>query len=399
VSAFDPLELQDTIFGDVRNPFPVLAAARRRGPVVAGPPALLIDDGDASDIAPGAPEFTAYSHDAVTSILRDGEAFSSSILAEVMGRTIIQMGGEEHRRQRALISSAFRQKALARWEHELVRAVVDELIDGFADRGRAELVRALTFDFPVQVIARILGLPRTDYPTFQRWSIELISGIVNWDRAQAAARALDGYFGEVVADRRRSPSDDLISDLTVAEVDGHRLADEEIFAFLRLLLPAGIETTYRSSGNLLYALLTHPDQLAKAVADRSLVPQAIEEGLRWEPPILFLLRNAVRDREVCGVAIPAGAIVSVCVGAANRDEAFYEEPDRFDVCRPPRQHVTFGWGPHMCIGMHLARMETAVAINALFDRLPELRLDLDFDAPFVQGTAFRSPPALHVRFD
>jgi cytochrome P450 len=398
VSAFDPLELQDTIFGDVRNPFPALAAARRRGPVVSGPPALLIDDGDASEIAPGAPEFTAYSHDAVTSILRDAEAFSSSILADVMGQTIIQMGGEEHRRHRALISSAFRQKALARWEHELVRAVVDELVDRFADTGRAELVRALTFDFPVQVIARILGLPRTDYARFQRWSIELISGIVNWDRAQAAARALDGYFADVVADRRRSPSDDLISDLTVAEVDGHRLADEEIFAFLRLLLPAGIETTYRSSGNLLYALLTHPDQLAKAVVDRSLIPQAIEEGLRWEPPILFLLRNAVRDREVCGVAIPAGAIVSVCVGAANRDDAFYDDPDRFDVLRAPRQHVTFGWGPHMCIGMHLARMETAVAMNALFDRLPGLRLDPDFEPPFVQGTAFRSPPALHVRF-
>jgi cytochrome P450 len=398
VAAFDPLELQDTIFGDVRNPFPALGAARRRGPVVSGPPALLIDDGDASDIAPGAPEFTAYSHDAVTSILRDAEAFSSSILADVMGQTIIQMGGEEHRRHRALISSAFRQKALARWERELVRAVVDELVDRFADAGRAELVRALTFDFPVQVIARILGLPRTDYPRFQRWSIELISGIVNWDRAQTAARALDGYFGEIVADRRRSPSDDLISDLSVAEVDGQRLADKEIFAFLRLLLPAGIETTYRSSGNLLYALLTHPDQLARVVADRSLIPQAIEEGLRWEPPILFLLRNAIRDREVCGVTIPAGAIVSVCVGAANRDDAFYDNPGRFDIFRTPRQHVTFGWGPHMCIGMHLARMETAVALSALFDRLPGLRLDPKFEPPFVQGMAFRSPPALHVRF-
>ena len=101
---------------------------------------------------------------------------------------------------------------------------------------------------------------------------------------------------------------------------------------------------------------------------------------------------------MCGVAIPAGAIVSVCVGAANRDEAVYNEPDRFDILRAPRQHVTFGWGPHMCLGMHLARMETAVAMNALLDRLPNLRLDDDFDAPFVQGTAFRSPPALHVRF-
>jgi cytochrome P450 len=276
--------------------------------------------------------------------------------------------------------------------------VVDELIDGFVDAGRAELVRALTFDFPAQVIARILGLPQHDYPRFQRWSIELLSGLANWERAQAAARALDGYFGAVVADRRREPRDDLISDLSVTEFDGHRLSDEEIFGFLRLLLPAGIETTYRSSGNLLYALLTHTEQLAAVTGDRSLIPQAIEEGLRWEPPILFLLRNAVQDREVCGTAIPAGAVVNVCIGAANRDEAFYEDPDRFDVLRNRRQHVTFGWGPHICIGMHLARMETRVAIDALLDRLPNLRLDPDFEPPFVQGTAFRSPPALHVRF-
>jgi cytochrome P450 len=368
--------------------------------VVPGPPELFLDEEDdfGNEIAPGAATFTAYSHDAVTSILRDAEAFASSILAEVMGHTIIQMGGEEHRRHRGLISVAFRQKALARWEDELVHAVVDELIDHFVAAGRAELVRTLTFDFPVQVIARILGLPRSDYPKFQRWSIELISGVANWDRGQAAARALDSYFATVVAERRRSPSDDLISDLCVADFDGHRLDDHEIFAFLRMLLPAGIETTYRSLGNLLCALLTHPDQLETVRADRALVPQAIEEGLRWEPPFLFLLRNAVQDREVCGTSIPAGAIVTVCVGAANRDEVFYDEPDRFDVFRAPRQHVSFGWGPHMCIGMHLARMETRIAMNAVLDRLPNLRSDPDHEPPFVQGTAFRSPPALHVRF-
>src|SRR5205814_5779617 len=134
------------------------------------------------------------------------------------------------------------------------------------------------------------------------------------------------------------------------------------------------------------------DHLAALFDNRSLIPQAVEEGLRWEPPILFLLRNAVQNREVCGTRIPAGAIVSVCVGAANRDEAFYDEPDRFDIFRAPRQHVSFGWGPHMCIGMHLARMETRVAMNALLDRLPNLRLDDEFEPPFVQGTAFRSPP-------
>jgi cytochrome P450 len=401
VNAFDPLELQDTLLGDIRDPFPALAAGRRRGGVAAGPPEVFVDTDDdfGSEITKNAPEFTAYSHDAVTAILRDAEAFSSSILGEVMGHTIIQMGGDEHRRHRGLISVAFRQKALARWEDELVHAVVDALIDHFVAAGRVELVRALTFDFPVQVIARILGLPGSDYPKFQRWSIELISGVANWDRGQAAARALDSYFAGVVAERRRSPSDDLISDLCVADFDGHRLHDKEIFAFLRMLLPAGIETTYRSLGNLLWALLTHPDQLEALRADRALIPEAIEEGLRWEPPFLFLLRNAVRDREVCGTTIPAGAVVNVCVGAANRDETYYEDPDRFDIFRAPRQHVSFGWGPHMCIGMHLARMETRVAMNAVLDRLPNLRLDEGFEPPFVQGTAFRSPPALHVRFD
>jgi cytochrome P450 len=396
---FDPFELQDTILGDIRDPFPALAVGRRRGAVVPGPPELFVnDDDDGFEIAPGAPTFTAYSHEAVTTILRDGEAFSSSILAEVVGQTIIQMDGEEHRRHRAVISTGFRHKALARWRAELVQVVVDELIDRFVGAGRAELVRALTFDFPVQVIARILGLPRQDYPSFQRWSIEMLSGIANWERGQAAARALDAYFAGVVSDRRRAPQDDLISDLTIADVDGNRLTDEEIFGFLRLLLPAGIETTYRSSGNLLYALLTHPDQLAAVAVDRGLVPQAIEEGLRWEPPILFLLRNAIRDAEVCGTHIPAGAVVNVCIGAANRDDSVYDEPDRFDILRTPRQHVTFGWGPHMCLGMHLARMETTVAMNALLDRLPALRLDTEFEPPFVQGTAFRSPPYLHVRF-
>jgi cytochrome P450 len=133
--------------------------------------------------------------------------------------------------------------------------------------------------------------------------------------------------------------------------------------------------------------------------DRTLLPQAIEEGLRWEPPILFIVRRADRDTTVEGVPVPEGAILNVCVGAANRDPTRYPEPDRFDIFRDPQQHMTFGFGPHMCLGMHLARMETRVAISTLLDRLPKLRLDPDLEPPYVQGTAFRSPPALHVRFD
>jgi cytochrome P450 len=398
VQPFDPFELQDTILGDIRDPFPALAAARSAGGMQVGAPDLFGGEDDNIEVAPGAESFTAYSHDAVTTVLRDADAFSSEILGDVVGDTILQMGGEEHRLHRALVSHAFRHKALARWQDELVRTVVDALLDRVVDAGRAELVRDLTFNFPVQVIARILGLPQRDFPRFQRWSIEMLSSIVNPERGRAAARALDDYFGAILDERRRQPRDDLISDLAQAEMDGERLSDREIFGFLRILLPAGVETTYRSSGNLLYALLNHPEQLDALAGDRALIPQAIEEGLRWEPPILFLLRQCVRDTEVCGTTIVEGAVINVCIGAANRDGTRYVEPDRFDIFREPRQHVTFGWGPHMCLGMHLARMETRIAMEAALERLPELALDEAFEPPFVQGSAFRSPPALHVRF-
>ncbi|MBV9933807.1 MAG: cytochrome P450, partial [Actinobacteria bacterium] len=236
-----------------------------------------------------------------------------------MGHSMLEMDEPEHRTHRMLVSPSFSNRALARWEEDLVLTVVDELIDAFAGDGHAELVRQFTFAFPVQVIARILGMPREEYSSFQRWSIELLSVFVNWDRGIAASHALRDYFKSLLDDRRREPRDDLITELSQAEVDGHRLTDDEIFAFLRLLLPAGVETTYRSSGNLLYGLLTHPDQLDALLADRSLMGQAIEEGLRWEPPIITVIRKAVRDTEVEGVRIPAGAIVNVCVGAANRD--------------------------------------------------------------------------------
>ena len=397
VPPFDPFELQDTILGDIRDPWPVLAAHRRKGAVQPGGPDFF-DEGDDFDVAPGAEAFTAYSHEAATTVLRDAEHFSSAILAEVVGDTILQMGGEEHRVHRALVAHAFRPKMLAHWEDELIRGVIDALLDRIADAGRAELVRDLTFNFPVQVIARILGLPQRDFPRFQRWSIEMLSSLVNPERGRAAARALDEYFGAVLEDRRQQPQDDLISDLAVAELDGERLSNEEIFGFLRILLPAGVETTYRSSGNLLYALLNHPEQLRALVADPSLIPQAIEEGLRWEPPIIFLLRQCVRDTSVCGTAIPESAVINVCIGAANRDETRYSDPERFDILREPKQHVTFGWGTHMCLGMHLARMETRIAMEAVLERLPNLRPDDEFEPPFVQGIAFRSPPALHVRF-
>ena len=174
-------------------------------------------------------------------------------------------------------------------------------------------------------------------------------------------------------------------------MDGRRLDDEEIYSFLRLLLPAGVETTYRASGNLLFGLLTHPDQMQAVRDDRSLLPVAFEESIRWEPPVTVILRRATRDAELAGVEVAEGADVGLLLGSANRDERKYERPDEFDIGRPSRQSVGFGFGVHVCLGMHLARMEARVAIDTLLDRLPDLELRPTPPRPPHQGTRLPVP--------
>ncbi len=404
---FDPFELQDTVSGNIRDPYPRFHELRRESPVHIGP----IDLGDHGDVMDGLdipnpdapPPVTVLGFDEVVQVLRDNETYSSSvyegIMGAVMGRTILQMDEPDHRVHRALVSPTFRSKILEKWEDGLVRCVVNELIDGFPDHGHADLVREMTFNFPVQVIAHILGLPRADFPTFQRWAIAITSVAANWDRGTAASEALRDYFADVLAERRRQPADDLISELAKVEVDGRRLDDEEIYSFLRLLLPAGVETTYRASGSLLYGLLTNPDQLAAVTADRSLLAPAFEEVIRWEPPVTVILRRATRDAELGGKPVEKGADVGLLLGAANRDERKHVDPDRFDVFRESKQNVGFGFGIHVCLGMHLARMETRVAMNALLDRLGGLRLDPEPGQDLhIKGMAFRSPTALPVAF-
>ena len=398
---FDPFELKDVVSGNIRDPFPLLRELLRESPVHVGP----IDLGEGAEIGDPTvpPPVTVFGFDEVVQVLRDTETFSSvvyaDIMGQVMGRTILEMDEPEHRLTRALVAGSFRSKVLERWEEGLVALVVNELVDSFVERGRSDLVRDVTFNFPVQVIARILGLPRSDYQRFQRWAIEITSVATNWERGVAASSALRDYFAEVMAERRSSPGDDLISDLVRAEIDGERLNDEEIYSFLRLLLPAGVETTYRASGSLLFGLLHDRAQLEALYADRSLFAQAFEEAVRWEPPVTVILRRAMCDTELAGVRIDEGADVALMIGSANRDERKYADPDRFDMFREVRQHVGFGFGVHVCLGMHLARMESRVAINTLFDRLGPFRLDPDAESPHIEGLAFRSPLSLPVVFD
>jgi cytochrome P450 len=409
---YDPFERfnQSSGIGIVENPYPLFAMVRPEHPIKreGDDDAVLVPEGsdiDFMEIDRSGGVFTAYSFEAVQQVLKDGESFSSQGYADVMGKvlghSILEMDEPEHHLYRGLVQQAFSRKAMETWERELVRDVVNEHIDAFIDRParQADLVRELTFSFPVIVIARLLGLPRADLPMFHRRAVEVISAGFEPARAERASQALFEYFCAIIAERRLHPSDDVISVLVQAELEGVRLNDEEICSFLRLLLPAGAETTYRSSSNLLVGLLSNPDQLEALRADRALLPQAIEEGLRWEAPLIGILRTATRDVEVAGTLVPAGSFIAVNIGSANHDEKVWDDPDDFDIFRPPRQHLAFAWGPHMCLGLHLARMETRVVISQLLDRLPGLRFDPDAAPPSISGAIFRAPGALPVVWD
>ncbi len=406
--AADPFEAFDhsTGSGIVRDPYPRLAELRAAsGGVHEG----HLDDAFGVPRSPEAegPKsghyFSALSYEAVTQVLLDGETFSSSgygkSMGLVMGHSILEMDEPEHRRYRDLLQPAFTLKAMERWEREVVTPIVHRRIDAFAEAGRADLVRDFTFPFPLEVISSMLGLPDEDLPAFHRMAVELISIAIDIERGLNASQSLRDYFAGILTERRSAPRDDLISLLAQADLDGERLTDEDIFAFLRLLLPAGAETTYRSSSNLLFGLLTDPAQLDALRSDRSLMRRAIEEGLRWEAPLTGISRWTTRDVEVCGTSIPAESMVQVCVGAGNHDPARWEDPERFHLHREVKPHIAFATGPHTCLGLHLARMETVVALNALFDRLPNLRLDPAAEDVHITGLTFRAPRELPVLFD
>jgi cytochrome P450 len=309
------------------------------------------------------------------------------------------MDEPEHRAYRGLVQQPFSRAAMSRWEGEVVRPVIDRHIDAFVDKGSADLVRELAFSFPVQVIAALLGLPAEDLDMFHRLAVQLLLILTDIELGLVASQELGAYFAALAAERRENPKEDIISVLANAELDGQSLTDEEIAAFLRLLLPAGAETTYRSSSNLLFGLLSDPRQWEALDSDHDLVPRAIEEGLRWEPPLTMTARTCLVDTVLEGVPVPAGAAITACIGAANHDDARWEDPDRFDIRRPPKQHLAFAYGPHMCLGMHLARMETSCLLTALSERLPNLRLDPEAEDIHITGLVFRGPARLPVLFD
>lgn len=389
-------------FTGENSPYPFFEYMRRTDPVWHGG---LMDTEQVPEELRPSDEWVFFGYDDVFHGFRDDATFTSAKYDEtiglVMGHTILAMGGKEHHDHRSLVAKAFRATALERWEPSVIGPVCDQLIDEIKKDGHADLVKALTFEFPTRIISELLGLPREDLDMFRRLSMDLISISTDIMAGLTAAGELHGYFLNQVEQRRRKLTNDIIGDLVAAEIDGEKLTDEAIIAFLRLLLPAGLETTYRSSGNLLHALLTNPEQLEMVYQDRSLIPVAMEEGLRYETPLTMVMRTTTREIELGGKTIPAGAQIDMCMGSANRDETRWSEPNSFDIRRPRQAHIAFAGGIHMCLGMHLARLETRVMLNSLFDRVQDLRFVPD-DGTGVEskivGLVFRSPNKLPVTF-
>lgn len=392
--------------GAVMDPYPRLAQLRDAAPVQRGSLFDLFSVPDPTkDVWPGVPRFTALGFAATQQLLRDGETFSHEAIRRMTEKQfgkVSLMGSDDpvHRRYRALAQPAFGHKALGMWGKWL-KPRLDELIDEFIANGRVDLYTQYCARFPVYVIAMALGIDAKDLESFHEWAAKLQIAAAPLEETLAARDNVVQYMTRVIAERRRAPQDDLISLLVHSEVDEGegkmRISDEQIIGLVCNLLPAGSGTTYRSLGIALVTLLQHPQVLQRLYEDRSLVPAALEEVLRWNGPVMVAPPRLVKkDIELAGVAVPAGAIIEPCIAAANRDPAQFGDPDRFDPQRPRRPHLGFSAGSHFCLGAQVARLELEGALNRLLDRLPNLRLDPQAEPPQITGLWYRMPTAVPV---
>ncbi|MYS49393.1 cytochrome P450, partial [Streptomyces sp. SID6013] len=332
----------------------------------------------------------------------------------VHGRTILQLSGREHAVRRALVAPAFRGSELQERFLPVIERNSRELIDAFRHTGRADLVADYATRFPVNVIADMLGLDKADHDRFHGWYTSVIAflGNLSGDREVAAAGArtrveFAEYMIPIIRERREKPGDDLLSTLCAAEVDGVRMSDEDIKAFCSLLLAAGGETTDKAIAGIFANLLAHPEQLAAVREDRSLIPRAFAETLRYTPPVHMIMRQTATDVTLSGGTIPAGATVTCLIGAANRDESRYRDPDRFDIMRDDlttttafsaaADHLAFALGRHFCVGALLAKAEVETGVGQLLDALPDLRTEDGFEV-VERGVFTRGPQSLPVRF-
>ncbi|MEV1024230.1 cytochrome P450 [Streptomyces sp. NPDC050264] len=335
-------------------------------------------------------------------------------LEPVHGKTILQLSGREHAVRRALVAPAFRGSDLQEKFLPVIESNSRALIDTFRANGSADIVHDYATRFPVNVIADMLGLDKADHARFHGWYTAVIAFLGNLAGDQEVAAAGERtrvefaeYMIPIIQARRENLGEDLLSTLCAAEVDGVRMSDDDIKAFCSLLLAAGGETTDKAIASIFANLLVNPEQLAAVREDRSLIPRAFAETLRYTPPVHMIMRQAAVDVEVTGGTIPAGATVTCLIGAANRDEDRYKDPDRFDLFRTDltsttafsaaADHLAFALGRHFCVGALLAKAEVEIGVNQLLDAMPDVRLADGFD-PAEEGVFTRGPQSLPVVF-
>lgn len=335
-------------------------------------------------------------------------------LEPVHGKTMIQLSGREHAVRRALVAPAFRGNELQEKFLPVIERNSRELIDAFRHRGSADLVADYATHFPVGVIADMLGLAKADRGRFHGWYTSVVayfSNLTGDPEVAAAGERTRVEFAEymlpVIRERRENPGDDLLSTLCLAEVDGVRMSDEDIKAFCSLLLAAGGETTDKAIAGIFANLLAHPEQLAAVREDRSLIPRAFAETLRYTPPVQMIMRQSATEVEMSGGTIRPGATVTCLIGAANRDESRYGDPETFNIFRDDlnatnafsaaADHLAFALGRHFCVGALLAKAEIETGVGDLLDAMPDLRLADGF-TPVEKGVFTRGPAALPVHF-
>jgi cytochrome P450 len=379
--------------GEIEDQFPAMEGLRTLAPA-------------------GLESFSAYSYDAALEVLRRPAEFASAPfyagLSASIGPSVISMDEPEHRRMRSLVQPAFARREMERWRERIIRPIVDEHLDRIAPLGNADIYQEIGAKVPVHTIAAAIGLPVRDREQFFDWAVTMTLSTAPPEERLAASQAVAEYVAPLIAERRTAPADDLLSTLVQAEVpadlgDGvamHPLSDDEINSFVRIFIIAGAGTTFRAYGTLMYHLLMHRAQLEEVMADRSLVPRAIDEALRIDGPLAFIGRVTTQRSALETSDLPAGSLVEVSVSAANHDPAAFPDPERFDVHRAKAdRHIAFGYGIHRCVGSHLAEAELDVMLNRTLDRLPSLRLDPGVSAVHMTGVTMRMVTKLPVVYD
>jgi cytochrome P450 len=315
----------------------------------------------------------------------------------VVGPSMLSRDGAEHRRHREPFTRPFRLQAVRDRFSEQVAGEVDRLIDGFAPDGRAELRTAFAGPLAAAVVAHALGLDGVGVDEVLAWYAAIVGAVTAVTAGGPLPESGPRGFAALAAAMEPELDRDARSSLVAAAAAGAgALERHEVVSNAAVLLFGGIETTEGMIATAAAHLLTNPGELARVGADRSLLAGAVEESLRLEPAAATVDRYATRDVAFGGADIAAGDYVLVSIAAANRDPRTFADPDVFDVRRVPNRHVTFAAGPHVCIGMHLARLEAHTALGRLLDRLPGLRLDPAHEAPVVRGLVFRKPAAVHA---